>query len=67
MSLFKIPSGLTTRVTEALEDLNDLLVQQRNFVDNVTVLSNVSVDMDRTLEYRQTCAEFEKLHVHHEK
>lgn len=63
MALFEIPSGLPTRVTEALEDLNDVLVQQRHMVDGVTVLPNVSVDMDRTLEYRQSCKDFDKLHV----
>ena len=63
MSLFQIPSGLPTRVTEALEDLNEVLVQQRHQVDSVTVLPNVCVDMDRTLEYRYLCKDFDKLHV----
>lgn len=63
MSLFQIPSGLPPLVNDALEDLNDHLVNQRSFVDDVTVLQNVSIDMDRTLEYRQDCPEFKNSYV----
>lgn len=63
MSLFAIPSGLSHVVSEALEDLNDHLSKQSPYVDNVSVLENVSVDMDRTLQYRQQCEAFADKHI----
>lgn len=63
MALFVIADSLPVDVKEALEDLNDHLSEQRAAVDEVTVLKNVSIDMDRTLQYRQSCEEFKNLSV----
>jgi hypothetical protein len=65
MTFFHIPEGLSPRVNDALEDLNDLLATQKAYVDSVTILNNVSIDMDRTLEYRQQCADFKDRYVLH--
>ena len=48
----QIPASVTDRTRDALQRLENHMNKQANFVQDVQVLSNVSVDVDRSLHLR---------------